>query len=162
MDFISLVRTFVQLVVGLVPGRVVEPIAIMGEEITDNLEAHYQDLMSINQRAADAERDMRQYRERCEGLEIDLAKAMLRPTDVPLSIIKDLISKGYLKHTSIEIRDATLAHYFRTDSKIQAIREYRRITEVGLKDAKDQVEAWIFQNAQTQREDPYAQPIHED
>lgn len=60
-----------------------------------------------------------------------------------IPIVRAMVDSGLLSKNSLKIRDAIVAHYQCYDSKIKVIKAYRQMTGMGLKAAKEQVEAWI-------------------
>jgi hypothetical protein len=148
MTLIQLLEVFIGLVEGIVPAKLREPMNTLSNEIREGVACLDGDV----ERLKDNNTDLHHHNKRLQE-QLDFAQSKLRSmpslsgTDnIPANILRHLVDHGRIPKDDAFIQEAITSYYRDTNQKIQAIKFYRQITGLGLKESKDQVDAWIGHN----------------
>jgi len=141
MNLMDTFNAFVGFAEGLVPARVREPLSIL----SSNLRLKFEDM---DRRVSELDYSNKEKQTLIETLrgQVERANSVRLPLpthqDIASRIVKALIDDGVIEATDDAIKTSVVTYYRDSENKIQAIKNLRAMTGIGLKEAKDQVEAW--------------------
>jgi ribosomal protein L7/L12 len=148
MNLISLLDVFIDLVLGSIPTKLRKPIGVIAEEIRDGVT----NLDGEVARWANNNRNLQH--------DLDSIQNALEATREELQEIRDKFIAQYasnsrmaqfaqslVKNERIEYSDelivSSVRDCYNTRGKIEAVKLFRSITGMGLKESKETVEKWI-------------------